>query len=335
MDLSSWMSARLGEPVEVTFRASPSAGQSNDTQPFTAGGREYVLRRQPGPRRLFLDPDVRREARVIDALACSEVPVPQVVGAGEDFFVMERVPGRVPFGKPSIHRVGWLPDLGATERYRLWSSALDTVTAVHRVDWRRTHAFIAERGVGLDTHIGGLERWYEWVTGGRPFPIVDAAHAAIVGAAGAIEAADPVLVWGDARLGNMIFADDLTVAAAIDWELASIGPGGIDLGHWLFFDEFSTTACGVERLAGFPDRAATLERYEALGGSIADVEFFELLQAWFMATTVIRQADLGVAAGRFPEGTRMGHDNVITQMIARRLGLPVPDLSPDYVTHRS
>jgi hypothetical protein len=30
----------------------------------------------------------------------------------------------------------------------------------------------------------------------------------------------------------------------------------------------------------------------------------------------------------------MGHDNTITQMLARRLGLPVPDLSPDYVAHR-
>lgn len=31
---------------------------------------------------------------------------------------------------------------------------------------------------------------------------------------------------------------------------------------------------------------------------------------------------------------RMGHDNTVTQMLARRLGLRVPDLSPDYVTHR-
>jgi len=35
-----------------------------------------------------------------------------------------------------------------------------------------------------------------------------------------------------------------------------------------------------------------------------------------------------------PPDTRMGHDNAVTQMIARRLGLPVPELSPDYLAHR-
>jgi len=30
----------------------------------------------------------------------------------------------------------------------------------------------------------------------------------------------------------------------------------------------------------------------------------------------------------------MGHDNTVTQMLARRLGLPVPELSPDYLAHR-
>ena len=53
-----------------------------------------------------------------------------------------------------------------------------------------------------------------------------------------------------------------------------------------------------------------------------------------MATTLIRQADARVARGLAPPDTRMGHDNTVTQMIARRLGLPVPDLSPDYLAHR-
>jgi hypothetical protein len=30
----------------------------------------------------------------------------------------------------------------------------------------------------------------------------------------------------------------------------------------------------------------------------------------------------------------MGHHNTVTQMLARRLGLPVPELSPDYLAHR-
>jgi hypothetical protein len=30
----------------------------------------------------------------------------------------------------------------------------------------------------------------------------------------------------------------------------------------------------------------------------------------------------------------MGHDNTVTQMLARRLGLPVPELASDYLAHR-
>ncbi len=30
----------------------------------------------------------------------------------------------------------------------------------------------------------------------------------------------------------------------------------------------------------------------------------------------------------------MGHDNTVTQMLARKLGLAIPPLSPDYVAHR-
>jgi hypothetical protein len=41
-----------------------------------------------------------------------------------------------------------------------------------------------------------------------------------------------------------------------------------------------------------------------------------------------------VRSGKFAEGTRMGHANLLTQMLARRLGLPVPELSEDYLRHR-
>ena len=59
-----------------------------------------------------------------------------------------------------------------------------------------------------------------------------------------------------------------------------------------------------------------------------------MLEELFIATTLIRQADARVARGLAPPDTRMGHDNTVTQMLARRLGLAVPELSPDYLAHR-
>src|SRR5207248_1247676 len=104
---------------------------------------------------------------------------------------------------------------------------------------------------------------------GAPFFVM----AAVPGHVPAGRPSIHVLGWGDARVGNMIFGDEHTVVAAIDWEVASIGPPAIDVAHWLFFDEFATHACGIEPLPGWPDRATTVARYEALSGrSLDDLE---------------------------------------------------------------
>jgi aminoglycoside phosphotransferase (APT) family kinase protein len=133
----------------------------------------------------------------------------------------------------------------------------------------------------------------------------------------------------------MIFAPDQSVAAAVDWEVATIGRPEIDLAHWLFFDDFATTAVGVERLAGWPDRETTVGRYEELSGRrLLDLGYFDVMQQMFMAVTLIRQSDRRVALGLSPPDSRMAHDNTVTQMLARRLGLPEPDLSPDWLAHR-
>jgi len=272
------------------------------------------------------------------------VPVPHVLASeadesvlGAPFFVMDRIVGRVPTARPSIHAAGWLPTLTPAERDRLWSSAMDVLVAVHDVDWRSAHAFLVEDGgPGLDAHVDRLTEWYRWTAAGRSFPITDAALEAVVARRAAVDGGPPTLVWGDARPGNMIFSDDGSVAAAIDWELATVGAPGIDLGHWLFFDAFATTAAGVPRLPGWPDRDETIATYERRSGrTIVDIEFFELLDELFIATTLIRQADGRVARGLASADTRMGHDNAVTQMLARRLGLPVPQLSPDYLAHRA
>jgi len=92
----------------------------------------------------------------------------------------------------------------------------------------------------------------------------------------------------------------------------------------------------VERLPGYATRDEVIGRYEsAAGRRLGDVGYFEILQSFFLATTLIRQADARVRRGELPAGTQMGHGNTVTQMLARRLGLPVPELSADYLSHRA
>ena len=345
--LSTWLAERLGATkVTIAGLERPQAGQSNDTilcEAVADGQPQHlVVRRQAaGTAAIFRRPDVLREARVLQGLAASRVPVPAVLWTepdpsvlGTPFFVMERIAGRVPLGKPSIHTAGWLPSLTAGERERLWASALDVLVAVHQVDWRATHLFLLDDDEARRP-VEALTEWYRWTTAGREFPITDAAVAHLTAHGSVLEEAEAVLLWGDPRVGNMIFRDDHTVAAAIDWETATVGCAESDVAHWLFFDEFQTDAAGIARLPGWPDREATISRYEARSGRrLRDLAFFDIFDELFMATTLIRQADARVARGLAPHTTRMGHDNTVTQMLARRLGLPVPELSPDYLAHR-
>lgn len=359
--LARWLAERLSaeadqvEQVEVAGLRRAGVGQSSEMVLFdatwqAAGTRQvagFVLRRQPGPDGIFRHPDIVREFRVLDAVRrAALVPVPRVrwlerdpAVLGAPFLVMDRVDGVVPAGKPSIHSVGWLPTLSPARRRTVWQSAVDTLAAIHAVDWRATHAFLCPDPTvhpGLTRHLDTIADWYRWAVRGRAFPITDAALRHVLDRRRSVTPTDPVLLWGDARLGNMMFAEDgSAVRAVLDWEVATVGPAAVDVAHWLIFDEFATTAGGVDRLDGYPDRRATVDHYRALTGrALPDLDYFEVLQCLFLATTLIRQTDAAVSAGRMSATTRMAHDNTVTQMLARRLGLPVPELAPDYLRHR-
>ncbi len=327
-----------------------SKGQSSDLIDIAVrrGARtaEYVVRIEPRARQLFLKPDVVREARTLQGFeSYPDLPAPKICwiepGAGlvgAPFFVMERIEGRAPLGRPSMHLAGFLPELTVESRTTLWTSAMAALVAVHAVDWRRTHAFLAPTDLSegfLGAHLRQQKTWYDWTTQGRKFPITDAAMDYLRANRTRVEDAEPVLVWNDARVGNMLFGADNRVAAVIDWEGPTIGPAGIDLGYWMMMDEFHAEAIEVARLPGWPGAAETQKRYEALSGRrIDDIDYFIVLAAMFISTTLIRQADIGVQEGRLSADTTMAHANSTTQMIARRLGLTVPDLSPDFAAHR-
>jgi len=349
---ASWLATRVdADDVTITSFERPSGGRSNDT--FLVGAEwadadrtiadRLVVRVQPQTTQIFRAPDVLREAQVLGGLERGGVRVPHVrwsepdtTALGAPFFVMDEVRGDVPLARPSIHAAGWLPTLSSDELRTLWSSALDTLVAVHAVDWRANHSFLlGESGTSTVEYVERIADWYRWSTDGRPYPITDAALDHVLARSHEVVDTEPVLVWGDARVGNMIFGDDHRVAAAIDWETASIGPPEIDVAHWLFFDEFATSAIDVAPLPGWPDAAETVRAYESKSGrSLHDLDLFQTVEELFIAITLIRQADARVARGLASTGTRMGHDNAVTQMLARRLGLPVPELSPDYIAHR-
>ncbi|MGN5236768.1 hypothetical protein [Rhodococcus sp. SJ-3] len=83
-------------------------------------------------------------------------------------------------------------------------------------------------------------------------------------------------------------------------------------------------------------RDEVISSYErSAGWSLSHLHYFEILQCFFLATALIRQADMRIARGTLPPTSTMAWENVVMQMLAMRLGMPPPKLSPDYLQHRS
>jgi len=239
------------------------------------------------------------------------VPVPEILYSepdvdvlGAPFYVMVRVHGRVPGDVPSWHAKGWTVDLTPAERARMYDNGLASLVAVHHAAVGPELEFLAEPGEGtaLDRYLTRLEGWYEWCGPSRRFGPETLAE----GLAHLLDSRpdDPTegVVWGDARPGNISFGDDLSVLALFDWETATTGPPGIDLGWWLMFERFLCEAQGLQRLEGVPDREGTIARYVALGGAGQPyVDYYELMAAVVMTLISSRLADVLVSSEKAPE----------------------------------
>lgn len=345
--LGAWLRRHPAFTAELADFAPLAGGQSSTLFRFTCTAMPgaFVIRMEPRGRQIFLAPDIVREFRIAEGLAQAGLTAAPLVAVetdpgilGAPFMVMAEVAGRAPLGRPSLHLAGLLPELSAPQRRQLANAAIDALAGVHGADWRTTHSFLADElggQRGLDRHLDHLSRWYEWTVKGREFAVTDRALDFLKrGRAGLTDTPD-VLLWGDARVGNILFGQDQAVAALLDWEAALIGPRGLDLGYWLMMDRFHAEAIGVERLPGWPSETETIARYSASAGlTVPDLDYYIVMGAFFMATTMIRAADMGENSGKFAPGTRFGRDNTATQIIAERLGLPVPPLSPDFIAHR-
>jgi aminoglycoside phosphotransferase (APT) family kinase protein len=302
-DIGPWLARQLGvAAVDVDSVSFPKAGFSNETMFLHAhwqdGDREcdeeLVLRIEPTSHQLFVKPDALFQANMMKALARHPgTPVPRVWFTESDtsivgapFFVMERSHGRIPADVPSYHAKGWTSELSPDEVSRLSDSGIEALAALHRIDWRDGFNFLdrGRAGHAWESYLDELTQFYEWSASSRVFDteMLHNAYRYVVDHP-PTEPAEGI-VWGDARVGNMMFSEDQQVVAMFDWETATLGPPGVDLGWWLMFEEFLSDAQGVPRLTGAPDRAEIVSRYErASGRVIPDIDYYELLACVVMS----------------------------------------------------
>ena len=115
----------------------------------------------------------------------------------------------------------------------------------------------------------------------------------------------------------MAFGDDLAPRAVLDWDMTSVGPPEHDLA-WFTSLDLTTHRLFGERADGFPDRDATVARFESLSGRLVrDLEWFETL-AMVRSTAIMTRIGYLRRDGGQPLLLPL-EDNPVLDLLAGRL----------------
>jgi aminoglycoside phosphotransferase (APT) family kinase protein len=297
--VSRWLAA-LGVEFAAPLRFQRiGLGQSNLTYRVTDdANRAWVLRRPPLGHLLASAHDVMREARIIAALADTDVPVPRIFGVTADsefsdvpLVLMEFVDGL------AVDTMDVAEALTPRQRRKIALSLPRTLAAVHALDLANirlsdlaSHKPYAQRQ---------LKRWSgQWeLSKTRELPEIDDLTRRL--AVAAPEHRETTLVHGDFHLRNLINSTETNeVVAVLDWELSTLGDPLADMGTLLtYWPEPGETTGGEfapSTLEGFPDRAEMARLYiEATGRDPAALQYWHALGLWklaIIAEGVLRRA---------------------------------------------
>jgi aminoglycoside phosphotransferase (APT) family kinase protein len=304
-----------GGTVTIAGLEHAEGGQANETLLVDFGaGHDGMVVRLPPLDPTFPDYDLGPQAAVQNAVADFGVPAPAptVVETdpswlGTPFLAMPRVHGDIAGPAPVFDP--YVRDAGPARQRVMHDGLIDAVAGIHAVPWQ---------AAGLEEVLAGprlrdaLDRWtayVEWSSQGDALPaLVEALDWCRRHCPPEREAA---LLWGDVRLGNLVFGGRGEVVAVLDWDLASLGPREMDLG-WHFGLEFMMEELFGRRVAGFPTRSETLERYERRTG----VEVHDL--AWHEVFALARALAINDRHQRITGDPRR-RDNPMSNILLARL----------------
>jgi aminoglycoside phosphotransferase (APT) family kinase protein len=267
--LTEWMDSELPGLREGTLMAQPiSGGFSNLTYRVSDGVSDWVLRRPPLGHVLPSAHDMAREYRIISALAPTDVPVatPLAFCADQDvigarFYLMSYVEGRV----VDEHS---LPASATTAKLtEIYDRMIDALVLIHKVD--PDQVGLADLGRPDGFLERQVNRWRTQWEASQTRPLVDVDLAVDLLLAGLPERSVATIVHGDYRIGNLLFspAGD-TVAAVVDWEMATLGDPLADLGLLVAYHEQATD----DRVP--PTDHLTTRYAAALGVDVSDIAWF-------------------------------------------------------------
>jgi aminoglycoside phosphotransferase (APT) family kinase protein len=288
--LEDWLGQRLpaARELRISGLRKPGAGESSETQLFELDYEEdgaakhidAVLRCAPRAGGPFPEYDLGMQFHVMRVLGEQKsVPVPEVLWLEDDpgvlgvpFLLMRSVEGNAPLDFPSYQGQGVYHDDSAEQRAHMWNSTIEALACLHEADWKRPLAgIVAGNREGEDPARQCLHYWRHYLDHflkddpGERVPVFDDAMEWLEHEF--VEPERLSLCWGDAKLGNVLYAPvTRDVAAVIDWEMATIGDPEYDLASLHLSDLRAQDGAEGVALPGTPSAEELIALYERHSG---------------------------------------------------------------------
>jgi aminoglycoside phosphotransferase (APT) family kinase protein len=317
--MSKWLSTLLpgGALPQVTVESGvDSTGMSSETIILTARWQQdgqpieqkLVARVAPTAEDVQVFPTYRLDHQfeaIRKVAELTDVPVPRVRWIettgdvlGTPFFVMDYVDGVVPPDvMPYTFGGNWFADAPVEQQRQLQDATVGVLAKLHSIpDAETTFGFLAEGQTG-DT---ALRRNFNWVKSWYDFAVPDIGRSPLMERTltwlqdnwpAEVDAREPVLLWGDARVGNVLYRDFAPVAV-LDWEMVTLGPRELDVAWMIYAHMVFQELTGLAGLPGLPevmreeDVRATYQRLA--GVEIGDLRWFYVYSGVMWACVFMR-----------------------------------------------
>ncbi|GAB3319147.1 phosphotransferase family protein [Haliea atlantica] len=304
--LAAWLSTVLpaGASPQVSLESGIDAnGMSSETLVLAAewqangeARRErWVARVAPAHEDVPVFPSYRldHQREVMRRVAeLTDIPVPRVrwmepTGEvlGTPFFLMDHVEGIVPPDVlPYTFGDNWFYDAPVERQRELQDASVSVLARLHSIPKAaETFAFLDEGREGstaLRRNVNWCREWYE-------FAVPDIGRSALLDRAfdwleanwpAEADAAEPVLLWGDARFGNTLYRDFQPVAV-LDWEMTALGPRELDVAWMIFAHRVFQSITTLFEMPGMPhilrEEDVRASYTEQTGVELGDLSWFQ------------------------------------------------------------
>jgi aminoglycoside phosphotransferase (APT) family kinase protein len=270
----AWLDARAIGSGPIEDVSLLVGGTQNRLYRFQRGAETFVLRRPPDHKRPNSDETMRRESRLLAALATTDVPHPRLIAAepdeaiiGDAFYVMSMIDGfNVNVEMPDLHKNS------LAVQQEMGESMIDGIAALSMVD--PDQVGLSDFGKATNWVERQVGRWKSQLESYADFDNYAGPDIGDVARVGkwledhAPSSMQVGVIHGDYHFSNVMFRyDSGQLAAIVDWELATLGDPLLDLGHLMAcwpgaLEQSMTTNFSLN--VGDPE--VLIERYAAITG---------------------------------------------------------------------